>query len=481
MTEFNDLLKFLRKDQTVEDFQLILMPWKRVLDCQEVTGAFIHAALLSMRAFLRADLFSDALSPLNRSFVQELMFSVANSRFETTVLEADEVVLNELIDFMFEVVQLCGKGDSCLVGDAFIFQFYDLLFVMLNQARFSELLRAKASDMAVELSAFIFSLSGRLEGSEDVGNGLKITFPNVVKIERSSSSVNALKSSPTTSNSNEFVEVSAEGRSPEPEPAKPESESAEEQTDPFEVSPDGKPFNPFENEDEQELAPDVIEEVMRFRARLAGVTLDESSPAPSPTIYFDTLSGKCLVEVLSFLARSVDCIEAAPKKPPGSIKAEPVQSKVIPSQKTQVAALKCLAAIFSVPCSVFARPIDAPNQLELELLNVIGDLLLKNLLAILSLDQSSRHLSAVSQLLLSIFSNFRPYLLSQFEFFLTICLSIVSNKGRVNNTAAVNAGKSTLPRPTQLALTTVCLEMLSYVRLARWFFVALISSILVFE
>jgi hypothetical protein len=232
------------------------------------------------------------------------------------------------------------------------------------------------------------------------------------------------------------------------------------QPDPFEVNPDGKPFNPFENEDEQELAPDVIEEVMRFRARLAGVSLEESSSSSlAQAIGFDNLTGNCLLQVVAFLSRSIDCIEAAPKKPPGSMKSEPAPTKAIPSQKTQVSALKCLLAIFSVPGSVFARPIEAPNQLELELLNVIGDSLLKNLLAILSLDLSSRHLPAVSQLLLSIFTNFRSFLLAQFEFFLEICLSIVSNKGRV----AVNTGKSTLPRPTQLALTTVCLEMLSYV------------------
>lgn len=471
MNEFNALLKDLRKCQIVDDFEAILGPWKRILECQEVTGAFIHAALLSLSAFLRVGLFTDAMSPLNKVFVQELMFSVANSRFETTVLESDEVVMDELIDFMLEVIKVSCTGGFNLVGDSFIFQYYDLLFVVLNQTRFSELLRAKATETAANLSAFLFSLSSNLEGIEDPAGGSKITYPNVVKIERSASTVGGPKASPTASNSTaEFVELVAEER-PSSEPEKPVTPEESAVADPFEVKPDDKPFNPFEREDEQELAPGVIEEVMRLRARMAGITLDESPSDTSGTNGFDTFSGNCLVEVICFMARSIDCIEAPPKKAPGSIKAEPAPAKSIPSPKTQAAALKCLLAIFTDPSSQFSSGIDAPNQLEEDLLNLIGDLLLKNLLAILALDQSSRHLSAVSQLLISIFTSFRSHLLAQFDFFLSICLSIISNKGRVGGSVVVNSGKAaSLPRPTQLALTTVCLEMLAYVSfLKTWF------------
>lgn len=440
------------------------------MECQEVTGAFIHAALLSMRAFLRANLFTDPQSPLPRSFIHELMFSAANARFETTVLDADEVIMGELIDFMAEVVEVnCANlvPDSNLVGDAFIFQFFDLLFVMLNQARFSELLRAKAVEVATITCTRLFSLTQKLPCFDDSGeNAPKITFPNVVKIERSQS-MNASSATQTAgikspravaNNSNEFVEVSTAAESSEPV----QSDSV----DPFSESAVSESFDPFANEEEQELAPDVVEEVMRFRARLAGVSLEESqSSAGQPSVLLDTFTGDSLTEILSFLTRSIDCIEAPPKKAPGSLKAEPAPAKVLPSPKTQVAALKCLLAIFTEPESKLSHGFAShPNQLEQDLLDLVGDALLKNLLAILAFDHSSRHLSAVSQLLLAIFTNFRLHFVSQFECFLSICLSIVGSRGQgSNNSSLANQNKPTIPRPTQLALTTVCLEMLSFV------------------
>lgn len=455
----------------VEDFSLFLIPWKSVLECQEVTGAFIHAALLSMRAFLRANLFTDSQSPLPRSFIHELMFVVASARFETTVLEADEVIMGELIDFMAEVVAVnCVNPvpEANLVGDAFIFQFIDLLFVMLNQARFSELLRAKAVEVATVTCTRLFSLTKKLPFVEKTGeNAPKITFPNVVKIERhqpinaASNLQSAGIQSPraVANNSNEFVEVSSAAELSEP--------MQTDSVDPFSESTVSESFDPFATEEDQELAPDVVEEVMRFRARLAGVSLEVSqSSEGNPNFFLDSFTGNCLTEVFLFLTRSIDCIEAAPKKAPGSLKAEHAPAKVLPSPKTQVAALNCLLAIFTEPESTLSREFASkPNQLEQDLLDLIGDVLLKNLLAILAFDQSSRHLSAVSQLLLAIFTDFRVYFVSQFECFLSICLSIVGSRGQNTNvSSAANQSKAIIPRPTQLALTTVCLEMLSFVR-----------------
>jgi len=471
------------------DFDLCLNPWLELFRCSEITGTIVSAALHSIRAFLHAGLLSTKESPLSRSFVAELVKYVAHCRFEPTTLDNDEVVMSLLVDVLLEFVRVtvesvnsesrCAKEE--IIGETFLFEFMDLLFVLLNQTRFSELLRWKAVEAASEVCVLIFSClrvfdSASAEIGEDRTN--RITFPNIVKPHAKASDDAALIASQSL----------PESRKPSVNSSSAVTESAN--TSVVNVSElsakllEGdlpKDFDPFslENVDADELAPGVMEEVQLFRARLAG---EASMPNAAPVVD-DLLSRHCINEILRFLLVSIDIIDenSAPRKAPGSIKAEPlpaVKPSNSPSIKTQTAALKCILCIFTDPLSELSQPPSFPlSQFFTDLVELIGDRLIKNLLGILTLDSSSRHLPILSQLLLVLFDNYRIFLPAQFEFFLTTCFNLISTRPYTSavtssSTSVGSSGTSTvsatlvkpIAKPALIALKLSCLEMLAYVR-----------------
>ena len=496
MGQFNGLLGELRKPNGLSgtdsdlhglstDFQVLLQPWIEIFQSDNLTGPFIHSALTSIRSFLHSGMFTDQNSPFSRSFIHDLVFSLAHSRFEPTILENDEIVMLELIEFLAELVQVTisstkssnysgnSIGNDEIIGETFLFQLFDLLFALLNQNRFSELLRSKAVEIVVEQCSLIFSSLKKIS-SWKIGKerGSKIHFPNIVKPEKPVTpkikESKILMTSPNQSDSvvniSNFEDIAGDS---------PIIESTENDEIPSK-SPDG--YNPFTDENEDELAPDAIEEVMKFRAKIAGISLESSEESVIKVedgeevidFFTDRLSSHCLKEILLFLIRCIDIIDAPGKKPPGSIKSEPaasaVSTKVIPSIKTQTAAMKCLVAIFTDPISELSRKKSPQNvnEFEAELIELIGNDLLKQLFAILSLDTSSKHLSSLSQLLLVIFTNYRSFLPAQFEYFISTCLGIISTKPSAGNVNG-NVVKY-IPKPALTALKTSCLEMLAYVR-----------------
>ena len=117
MNKFNELLSKLRKPNGLigidsdylnvsDDFEDLLITWMEIFQSEDLTGPFIHSSLLSIRSFLHSGMFSDLESPFSRPFVQDLVFSLAHSRFEPTNLESDEIVMLELIEFLAELVQI---------------------------------------------------------------------------------------------------------------------------------------------------------------------------------------------------------------------------------------------------------------------------------------------------------------------------------------------------------------------------------------
>lgn len=513
MNKFNGLLSKLRKPTGLigidsdyldhsDDFENLLNPWIEIFQSEDLTGPYIHSSILSIRSFLHSGMFTDPESPFSRPFIHDLVFALAHSRFEPTTLENDEIVMLELIEFLAELVQITIastktvnysnstiKNDE-LIGETFLFQLFDLLFVLFNQNRFSELLRAKAIEIAVDQCSLLFSsmkkISSNCKALDSATSG--INFPNIVKPQKpttptisSRSAVNSdslinvrnFESVIIVDNENESGNLNIDS-----------TETVNRTNSPSNASPTGNPtYDPFNDEADNELAPDVIAEVMKFRAKLAGISIEsteqaeqEQSYVNSVDLFHDRLSSHALREVLVFLIRCIDIIDTpANKKAPGSVgnvTTTNTLSKVIPSIKTQMTAMKCLVAIFTDPISDLAKPIANPTLFETEVIELIGGDLLKQLMSILSLDTSSRHLSSLSQLFLVIFTNFRPYLLAQFEYFISTCLGIISTKPASNlNTANPSSGGNahvtgakSIPRPALTALKTICLELISYVR-----------------
>lgn len=160
LTQFNGVLIDIRRPVRADgcepdlhaqelDFETSLRPWMELFHCHEITGVFVLAGIQSLRAFVHAGLLTDEHSPLSRAFVHDLVFALANVRFEPTVLEHDEIVMLELIDLLAELVEVAVaaiKSDVYsptrlqndeVVGETFVFQLLDLLFMLLNQGRFS--------------------------------------------------------------------------------------------------------------------------------------------------------------------------------------------------------------------------------------------------------------------------------------------------------------------------------------------------------
>ena len=507
MNKFNELLSRLRKPNGLigvdsdylnhsDDYEYLLLPWIEIFQSEDLTGPFIHSSLLSIRSFLHSGMFTDHSSPFSRSFVHDLVFTLAHSRFEPTNLENDEIVMLELIEFLAELVQITiGSTKSSnysnssiqndeLIGETFLFQLFDLLFVLLNQSRFSELLRSKAVEIAVDQCSLLFSSMKRISfNSKNVDSTALINFPNIVKPQKPTTPTTSVRStvnydSVVNVRNFESVVIVDQSNGDSAESVNTSSTAANSATD--------APYNPFTDEAENEIAPDAIEEVMKFRAKLAGISIESTDSEPSEQsklktvdLFHDRLSPHALREVLLFLIRCIDIIDTpAGKKAPGSVgtitPAANAPTKVIPTVKTQMAAMKCLVAIFTDPISELSKPIQNSTEFEKEILELIGGDLFKQLMAILSLDTSSRHLSSLSQLLLVIFTNYRSHLLAQFEYFISTCLGIISTKPTGNATtngggAASSASNSTgvksVPRPALTALKTICLEMISYVRL----------------
>lgn len=484
------------------NFEILLQPWIEIFQSDDLIGSFIHSSLISIRSFLHSGMFTDQNSPFSRSFIHDLVFSLAHSRFEPTILENDEIVMLELIEFLGELVQVTVASTKSLnysgnfiqneeiIGETFLFQLFDLLFVLFNQNRFSELLRAKAEEIVVEQCSLIFSSLKKISTWKPVEGQrpTKIHFPNIVKPQKpvtpklkeskslsspvQSESVVSVNVSETittvTEDGNNIVNLSNG------------TTVTNINNETSSLSPP-KDYNPFTDENEDELAPDAIEEVMKFRAKIAGISLNSSEESSNGIeggevvdFFADRLSSHCLKEILLFLIRCIDIIDTPGKKPPGSVKAEPTASttstKVIPSIKTQTTAMKCLVAIFTDPISELSRKKSPENvtEFEAEIIDLIGDDLLKQLLAILSLDTTSKHLSSLSQLLLVIFTNYRTFLPSQCEYFISTCLGIILTKPSTGNasgsgTSGNNVVKD-IPRPALTALKTSCLEMLAYVK-----------------
>jgi hypothetical protein len=495
------------------DFEALLAPWLEILQSSDLIGSLLHTALVSLRAFLHSGMLTACDSPFSRQFVQDLVFSLAHSRFEPTRLELDEIVMLELIEFLAELVQvtiaalkakLPNSMDSMdsneeIVGETFLFQLFDLLFVLLNQNRFSELLKAKAVEIVVELCSLLFSALDILpmEGSEvERQITSKIHFPDIVKPQKpavslsSAVTVSSPKSAPLGSPNNSDSVVNVNLRE--------NGTVMEESSSPVERPAS---YNPFTDEAENDLAPDAIEEVMKFRAKIAGISLDSSDSTEAASEASidgssDHLSSHCLKEILLFLIRCIDIIDS-PKKAPGSIAPASninTATKVIPSVATQTTAMKCLVAIFTDPLSKLStkKTCGSVGPFETEVLALIGDDLLKQLLAILSLDVSCRHLSALSQLLLVIFTNYSSFFPAQFEYFISTSLSIISSKpfsSVTTPTTATPANSSTsasainnphslsgiliksIPKPALSALKTICLETLAYVSLSNDLFI----------
>lgn len=462
------------------NFEILLQPWIEIFQSEDLTGVFIHSALISIRSFLHSGMFTDQNSPFSRSFIHDLVFSLAHSRFEPTILENDEIVMLELIEFLAELVQVTVaaikssnySGNSIqneeIIGETFLFQLFDLLFALINQNRFSELLKSKAVEIVVEQCSLIFSSLKKISTWKPSADErqTKIHFPNIVKPQKPVTpklKESKSLSSPVQSESVVSVNVIEDGDGT--------SYNMNNLSVDNEIPTN---YNPFTDENENELAPDAIEEVMKFRAKIAGISLNSSEESSSGVeeeevvdFFADRLSSHCLREILLFLIRCIDIIDTPGKKPPGSIKAEPTISntstKVIPSIKTQTTAMKCLVAIFTDPISELSRKKSPQNviEFETEIIELIGDDLLKQLLAILSLDTTSKHLSSLSQLLLVIFTNYRAFLPAQFEYFISTCLGIILTK---LSTSAVNGNVvKVIPRPALTALKTSCLEMLAYV------------------
>lgn len=493
MGQFNDLLGELRKPSGLSgtdsdlhglstNFEILLLPWQEIFQSENLTGSFIHAALGSIRSFLHSGMFTDQNSPFSRSFIHDLVFSLAHSRFEPTVLENDEIVMLELIEFLAELVQVSisatkssnYSGNSIqneeIIGETFLFQLFDLLFALLNQSRFSELLRAKAVEIVVEQCSLLFSSMRKISSwTDEKERQSKIHFPNIVKPQKPATpKLKESKSIASPVQSESVVSVNMGNL---------EAGSAVDEDSQQSQSTPPAGYNPFTDENENELAPDAVEEVMKFRAKIAGISLDSSQESSSAAIeeeeeevidfFADRLSSHCLREILSFLIKCIDIIDTPGKKPPGSAKADltAVSAKVIPSVKTQTTAMKCLVAIFTDPISELARKKTSNNltKFENEIIELIGGDLLKQLLAILSLDTTSRHLSSLSQLLLVIFTNYRGFFPAQFEYFISTCLGIISTKPAALNGSVVK----TIPRPALAALKTSCLDMLAYVRITE--------------
>lgn len=465
------------------NFEALLQPWIKIFRSENLTGPFIHSALISIRAFLHSGMFTEWNSPFSRTFIHDLVFSLAHSRFEPTVLENDEIVMLELIEFLAELTKVTIKSiksvnysknsiqNDEIIGETFLFQLFDLLFTLLNQNRFSELLRAKAVEIVVEQCVQVFSSLKKISSWKDEtgeGRQTRIHFPNIVKPQKPKAPKIKFFTSPVQSESIVSINMS-----------NVESVTAAESTDITENTtnvnndlPNG--YNPFTDENDDELAPDAIEEVMKFKAKIAGISLESSEESVEEQeevfdFFTDRLSSHCLREILLFLIKCIDIIDKPGKKPPGSVKAEPIIStKVIPSSKTQTTAMKCLVAIFTDPNSELSHKKSTKNltEFEAEIIELIGGDLLKKLMAILSLDSTSKHLSSLSQILLIIFTNYRNFLTAQFEFFISTCLEIVSTKsstGNANGNASGNVVKF-IPRPALTVLKTTCLEMLAYVR-----------------
>ena len=538
MEQFNNLLRELKRPHGLNgndsdlhglstDFEYLLKPWVDIFQSEDLTGPFIHSALISIRSFLHSGLFTDHNSPLSRPFIHDLCFSIAHSRFEPTILENDEIVMLELIEFLAELVQVTiaaiksqnysqnSMQNEEIIGETFIFQLFDLLFVLLNQNRFSELLRAKSVEIVVELCSLLFSGLKTISNSiiNDENNNINnnnnnnnkekervntIHFPNIVKPQK-----------PVTP----IIILNRSGLVPlmSPKIVQNNSESVgnvnllenEVFTDINQIQNDSSidnfnnnnnninnnnnndnndniinnnnipaPYNPFNDENENALAPDAVEEVMKFRAKMAGISLesevDNDNQEPVFDLMTDRISPHCLKEIILFLIRCLDIIDAPGKKAPGSSKASDSTSnstKVIPSVKTQTAAMKCLIAIFTDPISDLSNRMSPKNvnKFETELIGVIGENLLKQLMAIMALDFSSRHLPALNQLFLIIFKNYRSFLPAQFEYFISTCLGIISSKPGISGYNGPS--KAAIPRPVLTALKTTCLEMLAYVRL----------------
>ena len=99
----------------------------------------------------------------------------------------------ELIEFLAELVQITIAATKSsnyssvsiqndeLIGETFLFQLFDLLFVLLNQNRFSELLRAKAVEIAVDQCSLLFSSMKRISSNSKTESAAVIHFPNIVK------------------------------------------------------------------------------------------------------------------------------------------------------------------------------------------------------------------------------------------------------------------------------------------------------------
>lgn len=546
---FHELLFRLRKPNGLikidsdylnesDNFENLLLPWIEIFQSENLIGPFISSSLISIRSFFHSGMFTSPQSPFSRPFVQDLVFTVAHSRFEPTNLENDEIIMLELIEFLSELVQitivstkssnysnLSIQNDE-IIGETFLFQLFDLLFVLLNQNRFSELLRSKAIEIVVDQCSLLFSSMKKITKISNNTVPSVINFPNIVKPQKPSNKLTK-SNNITNININNSISNTSGNNSNSPSNLSPYSPDAlinvknfdsviivdnngnvggteltdnSGNTNNFDslesFNNDGEErenidhnntadYNPFKDEDENELAPDAIEEVMKFRAKLAGVSMetthvDEVSDVTVDLTY-DRLSSHALREVLSFLIRCIDIIDTPAKKVPGSVGPVPnnsannaLSTKVIPSIKTQTTAMKCLTAIFTDPISDLSKSIHNPTEFESEIIEIIGNDLLKNLMIILALDPSSRHLSSLCQLFLVIFTNYRKFLPAQFEYFLTTCLNVISAKpssgaiSSISSAGGANPGnsKSVPPRPALIALKTVCLEMIAYVSIS---------------
>lgn len=513
MKKFNELLSKLRRPNGLigvdsdyldhsDDYETLLNPWIEIFQSQDLTGPFIHSSLLSIRSFLHSGMFTDPESPFSRPFVHDLVFVLAHSRFEPTTLENDEIVMLELIEFLAELVQITIASTKStnysnssilndeLIGETFLFQLFDLLFVLLNQNRFSELLRAKAIEIAVDQCSLLFGSMKRISincrNTVDAA-AAGINFPNIVKPQKPTTPSISAGNSDSIINVRNFESVViVENENTD----STESVNANNTSDPT-LTGTTVPYDPFADEADDDLAPDAIAEVMKFRAKLAGISIESTDqseqsehaqiPVNTVDLFHDRLSSHALREVLLFLIRCIDIIDTpAVKKAPGSVgtvaASANTPSKIIPSTKTQMTAMKCLVAIFTDPISDLSKPINNSTEFEIEVINLIGGDLLKQLMSILSLDTSSRHLSSLSQLFLVIFTNYRPYLPAQFEYFISTCLGIISSRPAANLSTATTAasgvgstsnvsGTKSIARPALTALKTICLELISYVRI----------------
>ena len=466
-----------------------------MLACAETTGSIVGAALHGTRAFLHGGLLSSAQSPLARAFVTELVEGVLHCRFEPTALDADEVVMALLVDVLLEFVRVTVEGVSAeprspgeeLVGEAFVFEFIDLLFVLLNQTRFSELLRCKAVDTAAELCVLLCSCLRAFDAAPapaDAQHTSRISFPVIA---------GPVRKAPAADKAPVPVPVPVPVASQD---AMDDNTTVVSYASPDSLAPsataalprDFDPFSPDNDEAANQLAPGVLEEVQQFRARLAAQAEAADSDADGEgtcaaelaAVHLgpgDVLSRHCVGELLRFLTASIDVVDenSAPRKAPGSAKAEPTatdtSTSTAPTIKTQAAALRCLVGMFTDPLSELSQaPAQPLTPFQAHVVELIGDGLLRNLLGMLALDASARHLPALTQLLLAILDTYRLHVPAQFEFFLSTCFTLVSARAAT----APGTGSATTPplapatrpmaRPALVALKLACLEMLAYVR-----------------